>query len=398
MLQGKRILLGVSGSIAAYKTPLLVRLLVNAGAEVQVILSESAKDFVTPLTLSTVSNRPVFSAFVKNDTGEWANHVELGLWADLVLIAPTSANTLAKLAHGLCDNLLMATCLSARCAVAISPAMDLDMYAHKATQTNFEKLEKLGYKIIPAANGELASGMSGIGRMPEPDELFTYIQKHFEADAPLSGKKALVTAGPTYEAIDPVRFIGNYSSGKMGIAVAESLARKGAEVTLIHGPIAGIPIPKHIKTIAVTSSNEMLDACLKHWPESNIAVMAAAVADYRPVAVSTEKIKKTAAEMNIALIKSTDILAEMGKCKKPGQMLVGFALETENELENARKKLEKKNLDLVVLNSLRDTGAGFGYDTNRVTLLAHNTTEETALKPKTEIADDIVEKIIQLLA
>lgn len=398
MLNGKKILLGITGSIAAYKCAFLVRLLIKQGAEVKVIMTHDAKEFITPLTLSTLSKNPVYSEFVKNTSGEWTNHVELGLWADIMLIAPASANTIAKMAHGICDSLLLATYLSAKCSVLIAPAMDLDMYAHPSTQQNLKQLEHYGNYIIPVGNGELASGLSGNGRMAEPEEITEALNTHFSSLQLFTGKKVLVTAGPTYENIDPVRFIGNYSSGKMGFAIAEAFAGKGAEVTLISGPTHLEASPR-IKRINVKSADDMHKAAMEHFPLSDITVMSAAVADYTPQQVSDQKIKKSDdGVLNITLKKTTDILSELGKLKSGKQLLVGFALETHNEEANARQKLEKKNLDFIVLNSLNDAGAGFGHDTNLIRIIDKKGTVTTFdLKSKTAVAADIVHKITEQL-
>jgi len=395
MLAGKKILLGVSGSIAAYKSALLIRLLVKEGAEVKVVMTPSSHDFITPLTLATLSKNPVFTDFVKNKSGVWNNHVDLGLWADALVIAPASANTLAKMASGICDNLLIAVYLSARCPVFFAPAMDLDMLQHPSTKSNIEKLMQWGNQLIDPTHGELASGLIGMGRMAEPEEIINQLTKHFHASAPLAGMKALVTAGPTYEAIDPVRFIGNNSSGKMGFAIAEELANKGAEVTLVSGPTHLTSKHPSIKVIRVTSAEEMYQACLEDYSNQDITVLSAAVADYRPAQRADQKIKKTDASFNIDLVKTHDIAAELGKLKKNGQFTVGFALETEHEKSNAEKKIATKNFDLIVLNSLNDAGAGFGYDTNKITLIdKHNKAIEFSLKSKKEVAADIVNAII----
>lgn len=397
MLKGKKILLGVTGSIAAYKSAHLVRLLVKAGAEVKVVMSEDAKAFITPLTLSTLSKNPVYSSFVANEQGEWNNHVELGLWADALLIAPTTANTMAKMAHGICDHLLLATYLSARCKVFIAPAMDLDMYAHPATVSNMNMLKSYGNIIIPAADGELASGLHGTGRMDEPENIVAFLANHLAATNALQKKKVLVTAGPTYENIDPVRFIGNHSSGKMGFALAEEFARHGAEVTLIAGPTDLRLNDTNIKRIDVTNAKEMYDQTVKFFSKTDIAVMSAAVADYSPEKVSITKIKKSGDELHLKLKKTKDILAELGKLKSKKQVLVGFALETDNEIENAKQKLNKKNLDFIVLNSLKQKGAGFKHDTNKVSIISKDGgVTHYGLKAKTEVAHDIVQKVISL--
>ncbi len=396
--QGKRVVLGVSGSIAAYKSAWLVRLLVKNGAEVRVVLTPSALDFVTPLTLATLSNHAVYSEFTESkDAGTWTNHVELGLWGDLFLIAPATANTLAAMASGRCDNFLLAVYLSARCAVAVAPAMDLDMYAHASTQENLAVLAKRGVKVIDAEEGELASGLSGKGRMAEPEHIIDQLTHGLLEQAPLYGKRALVTAGPTHEPIDPVRFIGNHSSGKMGFAIAEQLASLGAAVELITGPVALSTAHPRIRTTRVQTAQEMHDACMMHSDECDIVVMSAAVADYRPSIRAAQKIKKADADMNIQLEATTDILAALGSRKPHKQVLVGFALETDNEHENAQAKLVRKNLDLIVLNSLRDAGAGFGHDSNKVTFIdRHNKISTFELKSKSEVAADLADKIIDL--
>lgn len=396
MLKGKNIILGVCGSIAAYKSAFLLRLLVKAGADVQVIMTPDAENFITPLTLSTLSNKPVLTSYFEAKTGLWNNHVELGLWADVVLIAPLSANTLAKLSSGGCDNLLTAVYLSARCPVYVAPAMDLDMWAHPATQANVQKIESYGNRVIEPGVGELASGLSGAGRMAEPEEIVNYLTAEFSQNRPLSGKKVLITAGPTYEAIDPVRFIGNHSSGKMGFALAETFQQLGAEVILISGPSA-LVTPKLVKRINVTSAKEMLDACTNYFDEADITVMSAAVADYRPADVATEKIKKNDSSLTLTLEKTTDILKSLGERKKDNQLLVGFALETNDELENAKSKLQKKNLDLIVLNSLKDEGAGFAGDQNKITMIDRKGNQfDFELKSKLEVAKDIAKQVLLL--
>lgn len=399
MLANKKILIGVSGSIAAYKIPMLVRLLVKAGAEVKIIMTPASKNFVSALSLSTVSKSPVLSDIAENDS--WANHVMLGRWADIFVIAPLSCNSLAKMANGICDNLLTAVYLSATCPVVVAPAMDEDMWHHPSTKSNLEKISSYGNLIIPAEHGELASGLIGEGRMAEPETIFSWLDVFFKKkDNPvaigLKGKKALVTAGPTYESIDPVRFIGNYSSGKMGLAIAEELFLRGAEVTLVIGP-SSEKIPAGIKAIQIKSAADMLGACLSEFDDADIAVMSAAVADYTPVTVAGEKIKKASDSFSIELMKTTDILKELGAKKNAKQLLVGFALETNNERENALKKLSSKNADLIVLNSLKDAGAGFGYNTNKVTIFDRKGNEyKFETKSKKEVAADIVNTIIQL--
>jgi phosphopantothenoylcysteine decarboxylase/phosphopantothenate--cysteine ligase len=395
MLHGKKILLGVTGSIAAYKTAVLVRLLVKSGAEVKVIMTAAAKDFVTPLSLSTLSRNEVLSDIADNDT--WANHVMLGRWADIMLIAPLSCNTLAKMANGLCDNLLMAVYLSATCPVVIAPAMDEDMWHHATTKENLKKIASFNNHIIPVENGELASGLVGEGRMAEPENILNWLEFFFSNKLELKAKKVLVTAGPTYEAIDPVRFIGNHSSGKMGVAIAIEMQQRGADVTLVLGP-SGIAVPENIKLVKVKTANEMYDACLKNFEGTDIAVMSAAVADYTPVHIATEKIKKNDSSFNIELTKTKDILRSLGEKKKNGQFVAGFALETNNEKEYALKKLQSKNADMIVLNSLNDSGAGFGHDTNKITIFDRQGNEYNFdMKSKKEVAKDIVNTIIKLL-
>jgi phosphopantothenoylcysteine decarboxylase/phosphopantothenate--cysteine ligase len=402
MFQGKKILLGVTGSIAAYKSLLLVRLLIKEGAYVRVIQTPAARDFVTPLSLATLSKNPVLSDLVMADT--WANHVELGRWADAFIIAPLSCNTLAKMASGLCDNLLMATYLSAMCPVILAPAMDEDMWRHPATQVNFQRVQGFGNKVIPVGKGELASGLFGDGRMAEPETILEHIRISLARNTdgthtgPLSGKKALVTAGPTYESIDPVRFIGNHSSGKMGIAIARELATRGANVHLVLGPsplnldIPGVTVQR------ITSAAEMFNACTAAFPGTDIAILSAAVADYTPIAAATEKIKKTDDHLNLALTRTKDILKTLGGQKKQGQLLVGFALETTGGRDYALGKLQSKNADLIVLNSLTDEGAGFGVDTNKITIFGKDGFEKAfEKKPKQQVAEDIVDTVINRL-
>jgi len=404
-IRGKKILLGVCGSIAAYKSAYLVRLLVKEGAEVKVIMTKEAENFVSPLTFSTLSKNPVYSELTNADQSQWNNHVELGLWADLFLIAPVTANTIAKLANGFCDNLLSAVYLSARCPVWISPAMDEDMWKHASTKENIRKLESYGNTVLKVNYGELASGLTGEGRMAEPEEILEQIKKKIPSGkspvtrkGKLSGKKALVTAGPTYEPIDPVRFIGNYSSGKMGIALAEALSNEGADVTLVLGQVKEVVQDSSIKIERVKTAEEMYAVVKKHFSKSDITVMAAAVADYTPVKEAKEKIKKENASWQLELKKTTDILKESGKKKKKNQILGGFALETTNPLEHAHKKLDEKNLDFIVLNSIRDAQSGFEFDTNKITIIdkKHNVIP-FELKTKKEAARDIVQYIISLL-
>ena len=392
MLKGKKILLCITGSIAAYKSVILLRMLVKAGAEVKIIMTKGAVDFVTPLTFSTLSKNKVLIDLFDEET--WANHVLLGRWADVMLIAPASCNTIAKMSNGLCDNLLLAVYLSSSCPVLVAPAMDEDMWHHPATQKNIEVLKLNQNIILPVNKGELASGLSGEGRMAEPEEIINYLVHYFSNQLLLKGIKALVTAGPTYEALDPVRFIGNYSSGKMGVAIAEELATRGAEVQLILGP-SEIDVDKNISIKRVTSASEMYDECMKNFGTYDIIVMAAAVADFTPEIKSTEKIKKTGNEFSLKLLKTKDILSKAGEIKSEKQTLVGFALETNNEKENALEKLSKKNADLVILNSLKDRGAGFGHNTNKITIFDKNGKEyKFPKKSKKEVANDIVNTII----
>ena len=407
VLRDKKIILGVCGSIAAYKAALLIRLLVKSGAEVQVIMTASATDFISPLTLSTLSKKPVLVRYVKNDAGEWNNHVALGLWADAMLVAPASANSLAKFAHGLCDNLLSAVYLSARCPVFLAPAMDLDMYRHASTLQNLKTLTSYGNHIIEATYGELASGLEGQGRLAEPEELVARLTAFFQSGSQspagpsadvgrLHNKKVLITAGPTYEAIDPVRFIGNHSSGKMGFALAEAAAAEGASVTLVAGPVQLNEQHPAIKRIDVLSAEEMYQQCNAHFSAQDVVIFAAAVADYKPALQSHQKIKKKDTEMSLALHKTVDIAGSLGQEKKNGQLLVGFALETDHERQHAQEKLRKKNLDLIVLNSLNEAGAGFGHDTNKITIFDKDGSSlDYPLKSKQELAMDIVARIIE---
>lgn len=394
----KNIVLGVCGSIAAYKSAALIRLLIKAGANVKVVMTASATDFITPLTLSTLSKNPVLVEYFDPENGEWNNHVELGLWAEIILIAPASANTLAKMAGGICDNLLTAVYLSAKCPVYFAPAMDLDMWKHASTQGNISKLRSVGNIMIPPGSGELASGLYGEGRMAEPEEIVGFIENDIKKKLPLVNKKALVTAGPTYEAIDPVRFIGNHSSGKMGFAIADELAALGADVTLIAGPSAQKNQQDTVKRIDVTSAAEMLDACLQYFESADMCVMSAAVADYTPVNIAQQKIKKQEAGLSIDLKKTTDILGTLGSQKRAGQVLVGFALETNDEEKNAIDKLQRKNLDFIVLNSLNDEGAGFKKDTNKITIIDKSLEKHHyGVKSKEAVAGDICTKIVELI-
>ncbi|MCV9389455.1 bifunctional phosphopantothenoylcysteine decarboxylase/phosphopantothenate--cysteine ligase CoaBC [Reichenbachiella ulvae] len=397
-MEGKKILVAVCGSIAAYKSALLIRLLVKAGAEVKVVMTPSAQSFITPLTLATLSKHPVATQFVKNESGEWENHVDLGLWADLMLVAPASAHTIAKMANGICDNLLVATYLSARCPVAIAPAMDLDMYQHPSTLANIQKLQSFGNQIIDAEHGELASGLTGTGRMAEPENILAFVEKLFQSNQRFKDKKVVITAGPTYEALDPVRFIGNHSSGKMGLALAHALADQGAEVQLVAGP-GKYPIESgKVFLTQVQSAEQMYEQVSSKYGQADIAIFAAAVADYRPAKIADQKIKKSDGSMTIELVKNKDIAAEMGKLKSDNQINVGFALETENEQVHAQQKLEKKNFDLIVLNSLNDKGAGFSHDTNKITIFnRQGTAIPFGVKSKKEVALDIVNAIYDLL-
>lgn len=395
VLRGKKILLGITGGIAAYKTASLVRLFIKAGAEVRVVMTPAAKDFITPLTLSTLSKNEVYSSFTEDEDEVWNNHVELGLWADLMLIAPATANTLSKMATGNSDNFLLATYVSAKCPVYFAPAMDLDMYKHPSTKNSFETLKNYGNFMIPAGTGELASGLSGEGRMAEPEEIFQFLEDHLSASLPLKGKHVMITAGPTYEAIDPVRFIGNHSSGKMGYEIAKAAADLGAKVTLISGPTHLQIAEDHINLIKIVSTQDMYDAAMANFETADVVIAAAAVADYKPESVADQKIKKADETLTIRLTKTQDILRSLGE-RKQHQKLIGFALETNNELENAKAKLLKKNLDFVVLNSLQDKGAGFQNDTNKVSFVFQDEVKTFGLKPKSEVAVDILKEIIEL--
>ena len=394
-MKGKKILIGITGSIAAYKIPFLIRLLTKAGAEVKIIMTNQAQHFVSPLVLSTLSKNHVLIDITEQNN--WANHVMLGRWADIMLVAPASCNTIAKMANGLCDNLLLAVYLSATCPIMLAPAMDEDMWHHATTKNNLDKLKKHGNIVINATHGELASGLIGMGRMEEPEILFETIQNFFEQNQKLKNKKALVTAGPTYENIDPVRFIGNYSSGKMGIAIAEALANEGCKVSLILGPSSEKTQHKNIEVTHVISAQQMFDACIQTFEKTDIAVMCAAVADYTPTTVSETKTKKTTEELSIQLRKTKDILKHLGTIKKTTQTLIGFALESNNEREYALSKLKEKNADAIVLNSIKDKGAGFAHDTNKICIFDKMGNEtQYELKSKTDVAKDIVNKIIEL--
>jgi len=398
VLSGKKFILGITAGIAAYKTPLIIRLLVKAGAEVQVVITNSAKDFVTPLTLATLSKKPVYSSFFNDDEhAVWNSHVDLALWADYILFAPLTANTLAKMSSGEADNLLMAVYLSAKCPVYFAPAMDLDMYKHPTTKKNIKKLQSYNHTFIPPESGELASGLVGEGRMPEPENIISFLENHIAQNLPLYGKKVLITAGPTYEAIDPVRFIGNHSSGKMGVALANTAAGLGAEVTLVLGPSAINKMHPNIKKVDVVCAEDMFKATIAKFNTSDIAILAAAVADYKPAQQVNQKIKKKDSNLQIELVPTKDILATLGKNKKH-QFLVGFALETNDELKNAKAKLKRKNLDLIVLNSLKDKGAGFKGNTNKITVIDANTNvKKFPLKDKALVAKDIFNEIISKL-
>lgn len=394
-MRGKKIILAISGSIAAYKAAFLTRLLIKAGAEVQVLMTPAAAAFITPLTLSTLSKRKVLTEVVSDES--WNNHVELGLWADAMIVAPATANTLAHLANGLCDTMVAAVYLSARCPVFLAPAMDLDMWKHGSTQRNVELLKSYGNHFLPVGHGELASGLIGAGRMAEPAAIVAHLATYFQEDQSFKGQKVLVTAGPTYEPLDPVRFIGNRSSGKMGIAIARSFAKRGAEVTLVLGPSKLSVEDEGIETIRVQTAQEMHDVSVEAFGKMDVAVFAAAVADYRPSIIADKKMKKKAGDMTIELERTPDIAATLGKLKKEYQMTVGFALETNNEESNAKGKLERKNFDMIVLNSLRDAGAGFNFDTNKITIMRKdNIRKEFQLKSKAEVAEDIVAEILSM--
>lgn len=397
-MKDKHIVLGITGGIAAYKTASLARLFVKAGAQVQVIMTPNAKQFISPLTLSTLTGRPVISEFFTANTGEWHSHVDLGLWADAMIIAPATASTIAKMANGVADNMLVTSYLSARAQVFVAPAMDFDMMKHPSTIANIKALTSYGNIIIEPAEGELASHLIGKGRMEEPEKIFDRVNLFFNSCHDLDGKKVMITAGPTYERIDPVRFIGNFSTGKMGYAIAEEAARRGADVTIVSGPVSIAPHNPAIKVIKVESAAQMLDACLAQFDSSDIAIMTAAVADYAPETMAQNKIKREKDETpTIRLKKNKDIAATLGARKRPGQILIGFALETDHELDNATEKMTRKHLDMIVLNSLRDTGAGFGYDTNKVTIIKADGSETSfPLRPKSEVAKDVIDNILIL--
>ena len=394
MLENKKIVLGITGSIAAYKACILARLLIKKGAEVQVVMTPSAKEFITPLTLATLTQKPVVSEFFDRRDGSWHSHVSLGLWADAMLVAPTSASTIGKMANGIADNMLITTYLSMKAPVFVAPAMDLDMYAHPTTQANLKKLASYGNHIIEPGTGFLASKLEGKGRMEETEKIVEALEQFFASQQKLAGKKVLITAGPTYEKIDPVRFIGNYSSGKMGFALAETCAEQGAEVTLVSGPVVLQTNHPNIHRIDVESASEMYEAATKHFPKADIAILCAAVADFTPKTTADKKIKRKGDDLTIMLQPTQDIAAALGAKKKKKQVLVGFALETDNELNNAKDKMKRKNFDFIVLNSLQDKGAGFRVDTNKVTIIdRHNGITAYDTKSKKEVAKDIIEAI-----
>ena len=396
-MKGKKIVLGITGSIAAYKAAVLIRALIKKGAEVQVVITPAGKEFITPITLSALTSKPVISEFFSQRDGTWHSHVDLGLWADAMVIAPATASTIGKMANGIADNMLITTYLSMKAPVFVAPAMDLDMFAHPATQKNLEILRSYGNHIIEPGEGELASHLVGKGRMEEPEKIVEVLEAFFNREQDLKGKKVLITAGPTYEKIDPVRFIGNYSSGKMGYALAESCARRGAEVTLISGPVQVKAQHPSIKVIKVESAHQMHEAAIEAFPTSDAAILCAAVADFTPEVKADQKIKREKEDLILRLVPTEDIAAALGKIKKENQCLVGFALETNNELANARHKLEKKNFDFIVLNSLQDAGAGFQYDTNKITIVDKEKATPYPLKTKTEVADDIIDRLANLL-
>lgn len=397
MLQGKHIVLGITGSIAAYKAAYLLRLLVKKGAEVQVVMTPAAKEFITPVTLSPLSGKPVVSEFFAANDGQWHSHVDLGLWADAMLIAPATAASIGKMAHGVADNMLITTYLSMKAPVFVSPAMDLDMYKHPSTQANLKLLQSYGNHIIEPGFGELASGLEGKGRMQEPEAIVEYLEQYFAQVAEMSGKRVLITAGPTYEKIDPVRFIGNYSSGKMAYALAGECARRGAEVCLISGPVQLETPAGNIQRIDIESADEMFEACMKEFPTCDAGILCAAVADFKPICVADQKIKRGAEDLCIQLTPNQDIAAALGRIKTVDQKLIGFALETHNEMSNAQNKLQKKNLDAIVLNSLQDKGAGFRHDTNKVSIISATETLDYPLKHKQEVARDIVDYLLKNL-
>ncbi|NDV58360.1 bifunctional phosphopantothenoylcysteine decarboxylase/phosphopantothenate--cysteine ligase CoaBC [Bacteroides sp. 519] len=394
MIKGKKIILGITGSIAAYKACYIIRGLIKKGAEVQTVITPAGKEFITPITLSALTSKPVISEFFAQRDGTWNSHVDLGLWADLMLIAPATASTIGKMANGIADNMLITTYLSAKAPVFVAPAMDLDMFAHPSTQKNLDTLRSFGNHIIEPASGELASHLVGKGRMEEPENIIRIIEEFFASHADLSGKKILITAGPTYEKIDPVRFIGNYSSGKMGFALAEECAERGAEVVLIAGPVKQQTHHANIQRINVESASEMYNAAIQYYPKMDVGILCAAVADFTPETTADKKMKRGEEDLVLRLKPTQDIAAELGKTKKKNQLLIGFALETNNEEENAIRKLERKNLDFIVLNSLNDPQAGFQYDTNKITIIDRNNRTEYELKSKKEVAKDIINKVM----
>ncbi len=398
MLKGKKIVLGITGSIAAYKSCLIIRQLIKKGAEVQVVITPAGKEFITPITLSALTSKPVVSEFFSQRDGTWHSHVDLGLWADAMLIAPATASTIGKMANGIADNMLITTYLSMKAPVFIAPAMDLDMYAHPSTQKNLQTLQSYGNHVIEPGTGFLASKLEGKGRMEEPENIVAALETFFAKQCDLEGERVLITAGPTYEKIDPVRFIGNYSSGKMGFALAEECARRGADVTLVCGPVSAAMQTEHpnIHRVNVESAQQMYEVCKECFPSMTSAVLCAAVADYAPETVAVEKMKRTADDLVIRLKPNPDIAAALGKMKRVGQKLVGFALETNNEESNAQSKLEKKNFDFIVLNSLKNKGAGFQTDTNQIAIITPQDKTEYALKPKKEVAKDIIDRLVQL--
>ncbi len=396
MLKGKKIVLGITGSIAAYKACLLIRGLVKRGAEVQVVITPAGKEFITPITLSALTSKPVISEFFSGRDGTWNSHVDLGLWADAMIIAPATASTIGKMANGIADNMLITTYLSMKAPVFVAPAMDLDMFAHPSTQKNLERLRSYGNHIIEPTSGELASHLEGKGRMEEPENIIKVLEQYFSAGLDLAGKNILITAGPTYEKIDPVRFIGNYSSGKMGIALAEVCARRGAHVILICGPTPLQTTHPNIRRIDVESANEMYRECMDRFTETDAAILCAAVADFTPIRTADKKIKREGEELTLHLQPTQDIAQALGKTKQEGQKLVGFALETHDEAAHAMEKLNRKNFDFIVLNSLNDSGAGFRHDTNKITILSHNSRQEYPLKDKKEVAEDIIDQLVAL--
>lgn len=398
MLEGKHIVLGITGSIAAYKACLIARLLIKAGAEVQVVITPSGKEFITPLTLSTLTQKPVISEFFTRADGSWHSHVDLGLWADAMLVAPATASTIGKMAHGIADNMLITTYLSMKAPVFVAPAMDLDMYAHPTTQQNLQKLQREGVHIVEPGSGFLASGLEGKGRMEDPEEIVSTLDAFFSKKQELAGKRVLITAGPTYERLDPVRFIGNYSSGKMGFAIAEECAHRGADVTLVCGPVQLKTHHPAIKRIDVESAAQMCKAAKEAFAHADVAILSAAVADFTPQSCADQKIKREGDELVLRLSPTQDIAAELGRAKRPNQRMVGFALETNDEVVHAQDKLKRKNLDFIVMNSLNDPGAGFCHDTNKITIIDHEGATSYPLKTKKEVAADIVDRLVMLNA